>query len=238
MRQFSTRLHAAFVDLNRHNRRQNRNEVEEACVKDLFIEGLRDDYLKLNLKQHSMSNPQVSFHDLRKTVLRSRPEDSQNNERASNNMVHRQQALQTAPENSIHVVNMMKEFFNRQELREEALATSLRETLNQVSSLTKTVELQQKQREVERHNRQSGADSGDVSGNRQRRRCFACRELGHFAAACRRSHRYQHYQRDSPQSSSSQRQQQQRRAADNQYPDCFHRHEHQWSRDGRYGQSS
>ncbi|KAK3798228.1 hypothetical protein RRG08_022781 [Elysia crispata] len=183
-----------------------------------------------------MSNPQVSFHDLRKTVLRSRPEDSQNNERASNNMVHRQQALQTAPENSIHVVNMMKEFFNRQELREEALATSLRETLNQVSSLTKTVELQQKQREVERHNRQSGADSGDVSGNRQRRRCFACRELGHFAAACRRSHRYQHYQRDSPQSSSSQRQQQQRRAADNQYPDCFHRHEHQWSRDGRYGQ--
>ncbi|KAK3743687.1 hypothetical protein RRG08_030808 [Elysia crispata] len=102
----------------------------------------------------------------------------------------------------------MKEFFDRQELREEALATSLRETLNKISSLTKTVdELQQKQREVERHNRQSGAGSGDISGNRQRRRCFACGELGHFTAASPRSQRYQHYQRDSPQSSSSQRQQ-------------------------------
>ena len=146
--QYSTRLHAALVDLNRHKRLQNLEELEQACLKIQFVEGLRDEYLKLIVRQHTTSNPNVSFYELRKTVPSWRPEDNQNDERACNNIVHRQQALETAPENSIHAVDMMKEFFSRQELREETLATSLRETLNQASNLTKTVdEIQRKQRE-------------------------------------------------------------------------------------------
>ena len=69
VRQFSTRLHAAFVDLNRQHRRLNIGQVDEACLKSQFVEGLRDKHLKLNVRQHSLANPNATFQDVRKTVL-------------------------------------------------------------------------------------------------------------------------------------------------------------------------
>ena len=67
--QYSTRVHAAFVDLKKQHRRYNIALVDEACVKSQVIEGTRDEHLKLSPRQHSLASPNISFQELRKTVL-------------------------------------------------------------------------------------------------------------------------------------------------------------------------
>ncbi|RUS69019.1 hypothetical protein EGW08_023219 [Elysia chlorotica] len=69
VRQYSTRLHAAFVDLNRQQKRQNLAELDEACLRNRLIEGLSDEYLKIHLKQYITLHPHTSFQELRKVVL-------------------------------------------------------------------------------------------------------------------------------------------------------------------------
>ncbi|RUS73440.1 hypothetical protein EGW08_018796 [Elysia chlorotica] len=69
VRQYSTRLHTAFMDLNRQQRRHNLAELDEACLRNQFIEGLHDEHLRINLKQLMSLHPHSSFQELRKTVL-------------------------------------------------------------------------------------------------------------------------------------------------------------------------
>ena len=189
VRQFSTRLHAAFVDLNRQHRRLNIAQVDEACLKSQFVEGIRDEHLKLNIRQHSIANPNATFQDLRKTVLSWKPE--REGAATCSGIKSEVQGQTSSLEAKIH------ELFIEQNKVLAAQAESLRQQAEKVDCLTRTVETLQKQKneaENRRGETTNKKEDGSMSGQPKsslsdNRACHYCGKLGHFVAECRKKKR-------------------------------------------------
>ena len=74
IRQFSIRLHTAFSDPNKQLQRHNSTLVDETWLREQFVEGLRDEHLKMSLRQCILAQPQANFKEVRKAVLAWKPE--------------------------------------------------------------------------------------------------------------------------------------------------------------------
>ena len=75
VRQYSTRLHAAFTDVVRQQKTKKVQVLYEGTLTDHFIQGLRETHLKIKLRQHLAINPKDQFEDLRQRVLTWQPEE-------------------------------------------------------------------------------------------------------------------------------------------------------------------
>ena len=65
VRSFSQRLHRTYRDLTCQQKKEGLTVMEDKKLRCLFLSNLRDDSLKLHLRQHLLSEPEAKFIKLR-----------------------------------------------------------------------------------------------------------------------------------------------------------------------------
>ncbi|GFS19132.1 Pol polyprotein [Elysia marginata] len=133
VRQFSTRLHAAFVNLNRMHRRNRISEVDEECLKSQLIEGLKDEFVKMSIRQHAANNPQASFHELRKRLLMWKPDRDVEPTCSGITPLHQ-------PDHQNSIEELMKQLLVKQEQRIGEALEQQAKTINSLAHAVKQLE--------------------------------------------------------------------------------------------------
>ncbi|GFO18492.1 hypothetical protein PoB_004499700 [Plakobranchus ocellatus] len=69
LRKFSQRLRRKYASLASKQRDFNKKITEESVLRDIFIDGVLDEGLKLHLRQMRLENPDCTFFNIRETAL-------------------------------------------------------------------------------------------------------------------------------------------------------------------------
>ena len=159
VRNFSQRLHGAYLTLTAAQTRDGLHPVEPKQLQERLIEGLRCNNTKQWLKQSLVMRPELTFLELREQAIAMEPE----NETVAVRMVKQEQ-----PE--------MKELLQQM----ATLVTSVRELTEKNEALTKRLN--------DFTRRPSGAEQQDgrPTGRLATRDtiCYNCQQKGHFARNC------------------------------------------------------
>ncbi|GFO37569.1 Pol polyprotein [Plakobranchus ocellatus] len=177
----SNRLRRKYASLASKQRDLNEKITEESVLRDIFIDGVLDEGLKLHLRQRRLENPDCTFFNIRETALTLSEEENH--------------------EAQVCVINTQKR--NDQPTKIDEVENRLKKLEDEGNRLKKTLtNMDFKIHEAHKRSEEmfaqilskleKKADSTDRNKNhnnyadrRQNNECFMCGRTGHYAQNCR-----------------------------------------------------
>ena len=171
VRSFSTRLHAAYRDLVSQQKVRGVQQVDEAHLREQFVNGLRDPHIQFTVKQHLLGHPDEAFTNLRKMVL----------------------SCQSGGEKPAAVCAATAESSPRVAAGDQDMAAMLEKALKpmreEIASNKKVIQTFMRQANEGKFGQPPlhppSTDPKDEEPNDQSRpRCYRCGQLGHLVRQC------------------------------------------------------
>ena len=174
LRVYSQRIRRKFLTLKSRQRVTGQRETNDTDLRDVFIDGLMDEGLKLHLRQWRLEQPSCSFFDLREIALKLCEDDGEGIEVNSISCPIEVKESNKATLDLEDRLKKLEEDRNEMKTKVDDIRKKIEETnLGNQEMLKKILENLEKPSQAE-PNRRNGSDT-----------CFVCGRRGHLARECR-----------------------------------------------------
>ncbi|GFO16841.1 Pol polyprotein [Plakobranchus ocellatus] len=181
LRNFSQRLRRKYASLASKQRDLNEKITEESVLRDIFIDGVLDEGLKLHLRQRRLENPDCTYFNIRETALTLSEEE---NHEAQVCVINTQKR-NDQPTKIDEVENRLKKLEDEGNRLKETLA-NMDLKIHEAHKRSEEMFAQILNKlEKETNSTDTNKDHNNYADRRQSNECFRCGRAGHYAQNCR-----------------------------------------------------